>query len=43
MRLGVVLPNDAAVELAVAAEAVGIPFMYVPPRPEPNRSPRRPW
>lgn len=29
MRLGVVLPNDAAVELAVAAEAVGIPFVYV--------------
>ena len=33
MRLGVVLPNDAAVELALAAEAVGIPFVYVAAAP----------
>ena len=33
MRIGVTLPADREVELAVAAEAVGLPFVYVAATP----------
>ena len=33
MRIGVTLPAGREVELAVAAEAVGLPFVYVAAAP----------